>query len=79
MKLTKLLDDLILTMCNLEAIFSPSFFDLMPHLLVHNVHEMKYLGPVFLHQMHPFERFMIVLKNMFIIKVTWKVAWLKAG
>jgi hypothetical protein len=34
---------------------------------------------VFLHQMHPFERFMTVLKNMFIIKVTWKVAWLKAG
>jgi hypothetical protein len=49
MKLTKHQDDLILTMCNLETIFPPSFFDLMPHLLVHIVHEMKYLGPVFLH------------------------------
>jgi hypothetical protein len=49
MKLTKLQDDLILTMCNLETIFPPSFFDLMPHLLIHIIHEMKYLGLVFLH------------------------------
>jgi hypothetical protein len=41
MKLTKLQDDLILMMCILETIFPPSFFDLMPHLLVHIVHEMK--------------------------------------
>jgi hypothetical protein len=57
-KLTKLWDDLILTMCNLETIFPPSFFDLIPHLLIHIVHKMKYLGHVFLHQMYPFERFM---------------------
>jgi hypothetical protein len=63
MKLTKLQVDLILTMCNLETIFPPSFFDLMPHLLVHIVHEMKYLGHVFLHQMYPFERFMTVIKK----------------
>jgi hypothetical protein len=44
MKLTKLQDDLILTMCNLETIFPPLFFDLMLHFLVHIVHEMKYLG-----------------------------------
>jgi hypothetical protein len=41
MKLTKLEDDLILTMCNIETIFPPSYFDLMPHLLVHIVDEMK--------------------------------------
>jgi glycogen debranching enzyme len=35
----------------------------MPHLLVHIVHEMKYLSPMFLHQMYPFERFMPVLKK----------------
>jgi hypothetical protein len=63
MKLTKLRDDLTLMMCNLKTIFPPSFFDVMPHLLVHIVHEMKYLGPVFLHQMYPFERFMTVLKK----------------
>jgi hypothetical protein len=48
MKLTKL-QDMILMMCNLETIFPPSFFDLMPRLLVHIVHEMKYLGHMFLH------------------------------
>jgi hypothetical protein len=63
MKLTILQDDLILTMCNLATIFPPSFFDLMPHLLIHIVHEMKYLGPVFLHQMYPFEKFIIVIKK----------------
>jgi hypothetical protein len=63
MKLTKLQDYLILMMCNLETIFPPSFFDLMPHLLVHIVYEMKYLGHAFLHQMYPFERFITVLKK----------------
>jgi hypothetical protein len=63
MKLTKLQDDLILTMYNLKIIFPSSFFDLMPHLLVHIVHEMKYLGPVFLHQMYLLERFMTNLKK----------------
>jgi hypothetical protein len=63
MKLIKLQDDLILTMCNLETTFPPSSFDLMPHLLVHIVQEIKYLGPMFFHQMYPFERFMTVLKK----------------
>jgi hypothetical protein len=63
MKLTKLQDDLILMMCNLETIFPPLFFDLMPHLLIHNVHDMKYLGAMFLHQMCPCGRFMTVLKK----------------
>jgi hypothetical protein len=63
MKLTKLQDDLILTMCNLKAIFPPSFSDPMPHFFVHIVHERKYLGLVFLHQMLPFERFMTILKK----------------
>jgi hypothetical protein len=43
--------------------FPSLIFDLMPHLLVHIVHVMKYQGPVFLHQMYPFERFMTVLKK----------------
>jgi hypothetical protein len=63
MKLTKFQDDFILTMCNLETIFHPSFFDLMPHLLLHIVNELKYLGPAFLHQIYPFERFKTLLKK----------------
>jgi hypothetical protein len=59
--------------------FPSLIFYLMPHLLIHIVHEMKYLGHMFLHQVYPFERFMIVLKSMFIIEVVKKVAWSKAG
>jgi len=35
----------------------------MTHLLVHLVKEINILGPVFLHNMFPFERFMGVLKK----------------
>ena len=35
----------------------------MTHLLVHLVEEIRILGPVFLHNMFPFERFMGVLKK----------------
>ena len=35
----------------------------MTHLLVHLVKEISILGPVFLHNMFPFERFMGVLKK----------------
>ena len=38
-------------------------FDMMVHLLDHIVDEIKILGPVFLHQMYPFERYMDVLKR----------------
>jgi hypothetical protein len=36
---------------------------ILSHLLIHIVHEIKYLGHMFLHQMYPFERFMTVLKK----------------
>jgi hypothetical protein len=35
----------------------------MTHLLVHLVKEITILGPIFLHNMWPFERFMSVLKK----------------
>ena len=46
-----------------ELVFPPSFFNIMTHLLVHLVEEIAILGPVFLHNMFPFERFMGVLKK----------------
>ncbi|KAK1685725.1 hypothetical protein QYE76_046573 [Lolium multiflorum] len=49
--------------CRFELVFPPSFFDIMTHLLVHLVEEISILGPVFLHNMFPFERFMGVLKK----------------
>ena len=46
-----------------ELIFPPSFFNIMTHLLVHLVKEIDIPGPVFLHNIFPFERFMGVLKK----------------
>ena len=61
------LDDLELaaseTVCQLEMYFPPSFFDIMVHLIVHIVYEIKMCGPVFLRSMYPFERFMGILKH----------------
>src|SRR5665811_1967205 len=49
--------------CQLRVGVPPSFFNIMTHLLVHLVDEIAILGPVFLHNMFPFERFMGVLKK----------------
>ncbi|XP_040362226.1 uncharacterized protein LOC121049375 [Rosa chinensis] len=62
-KLDKLQSDLVLTMCELEKIFPPSFFNIMVHLTVHLVREVRLCGPVFYRWMYPFERFMKVLKG----------------
>src|SRR6266540_5322786 len=51
------------TLCLLEMVFLLSLFDMMVHLLGHIVDEIKILGPVFLHQMYPFERYMAILKR----------------
>ncbi|GKV07224.1 hypothetical protein SLEP1_g19022 [Rubroshorea leprosula] len=44
------------TICQLERIFLPSFFDSMEHLAIHLPYEAKVGGPVQFHWMHPFER-----------------------
>ena len=44
-------------------IFPPSFFNIMTHLLVQLVKEIGILGPVFLHNMFPFERYFAVVKK----------------
>ena len=49
--------------CGFELIFPPSLFNIMTHLLVHLVKEIDILGPVFLHNMFPFEMFIGVLKK----------------
>ncbi|KAL4563659.1 hypothetical protein LXL04_027704 [Taraxacum kok-saghyz] len=41
--------DIIMTLCQLEMYFPPSFFDVMVHLISHIVREIKICGPVFLH------------------------------
>jgi hypothetical protein len=61
--LPKLQKDVVQCLVSFELLFPPSFFNIMTHLLVHLVEEIEILGPVFLHNMFPFERFMGVLKN----------------
>jgi hypothetical protein len=63
MKLVQLQKEVVETLCRFEMCFPPSFFDVMVHLIVHIVFQIQFLGPVFLHQMYPFERFMGILKK----------------
>jgi hypothetical protein len=52
------------TLCLLEATFPTSFFDLMLHLTAHLSREIWFLGPSYLHQMFPYERFYGFLKSL---------------
>ena len=55
--------NMIEVMCLLEAYFPPTFFDISVHLIVHLVKEIRYLGPMFLHHMYLYERFMSTLNR----------------
>src|SRR6187551_2174584 len=52
--LDQLQNDVVQCLVSFEMIFPPSFFNIMTHLLVHLVKEIRILGPVFLHNMFPF-------------------------
>jgi hypothetical protein len=43
--------------------FPPSYFDIMPHLMMHMVDQIQQLGPVYLHQMWTYEHFMSTLNR----------------
>ncbi|XP_060957897.1 uncharacterized protein LOC115712281 [Cannabis sativa] len=62
-KLQNLKIEIIEVLCYLEQFFPPSFFDIMVHLTVHLVREVKLCGPVYLRWMYPFERYMKILKG----------------
>nr|ABA96763.1 transposon protein, putative, CACTA, En/Spm sub-class [Oryza sativa Japonica Group] len=62
-RLEALQNDVVQCLVSIELIFPPSFFNIMTHLLCHLVKEIGILGPVFLHNMFPFERYMGVLKK----------------
>jgi hypothetical protein len=63
LKLDALQAEVVVTLCHLEMYFPPSFFDVMVHLVIHLVREIKICGPVFLRYMYPFERYMGILKK----------------
>ena len=43
--------------------FPPTYFDISLHLLIHLVDQIRALGPMYLHQMFPFERLMKVFRR----------------
>ncbi|XP_028954422.1 uncharacterized protein [Malus domestica] len=52
-----------LTLCQLEKIFPPAFFDVMMHLPVHLADEAAIAGPIQYRWMYPIERFLQTLKH----------------
>jgi len=62
-KLDELEDEIIVILCELEMFFPPSFFDIIVHLVVHLVREVRLCGLVYLRWMYPVERYMKILKG----------------
>ncbi|KAL0463180.1 UNVERIFIED_CONTAM: hypothetical protein Slati_0205600, partial [Sesamum latifolium] len=62
-ELEKIQDRIALTLCHLERIFSPSFFDIMEHLPIHLAKEALIAGVVQYRWMYPIERFLMTLKK----------------
>ncbi|KAL6313128.1 hypothetical protein AAG906_019600 [Vitis piasezkii] len=65
-RLNDLQQDIVVTLCLLKKYFPPSIFDIMLHLTVHLVREVRLCGPVYMRWMYPFERYMKVLKGCIV-------------
>ena len=52
LKLDELQDETVVILCELEMFFHPSFFDIMVHLVMHLVREVRLCGPVYLRWMY---------------------------
>ena len=61
-KLDELEDEIVVILCELEMFFPLSFFDIMAHLVVHLVREVRFCGPMYLRWMYPIEQYMKILK-----------------
>ncbi|XP_060190633.1 uncharacterized protein LOC132619889 [Lycium barbarum] len=61
--LEKLDSEIVEIICDLERIFHPAFFDIMPHLPIHLVNEIKLADPTHLRWMYPNERHICKLKT----------------
>ncbi|KAJ0475406.1 putative Transposase-associated domain-containing protein [Helianthus annuus] len=62
--LRKLKSSIVITICKLEKIFPPGFFDSMEHLVIHLANEAILGGPVQFRWMYPYERKLGRLKRM---------------
>ena len=62
-QLDALEDEVVVVLCQMVMFFPPSFFDIMVHLVVHLVREIRCCGPTYFRWMYPVERYMKVLKG----------------
>ncbi|XP_075473291.1 uncharacterized protein LOC142504292 [Primulina tabacum] len=62
-KLDEMQREIVMILCLLEKYLPPYFFDIMIHLTVNLVREIKLCGPVWFRHKYPFERFMKILKG----------------
>jgi hypothetical protein len=53
--------NIAITLCKLERIFPPSFFDVMVHLPIHLANEAKLGCPVQYRWMYPIERLVFII------------------
>ena len=53
------------TMGQIEHCFPPLIFDILPHLMMHMVDQVRWLTPMYLNDMWPYERFMSIL-NLYV-------------
>lgn len=58
-----LFEECVETLCVLEKVFPPAFFDVMVHLTIHLVEELFICGPVHVRWMYPYERYFKKLKG----------------
>lgn len=59
-ELDNLQESIVMTLCDMERIFLPSFFTVSVHLMVHLVDEVKLGGPVQFRWMYPIERYIFL-------------------
>jgi len=63
LKLDELENEASIILCQLEMYFPPLFFNIVVHLIVHLVKEIKCCSPVYLWWMYLVERYMKILKE----------------
>jgi hypothetical protein len=59
----ELTEEIAVTMCMLEKVFPPSFFDVMSHLPIHLVQQLDICRPVHTRWMYPMERYLKTMKG----------------
>ena len=57
-------EEIPIILCDLEKLFPPSFFDIMVHLIIHLVTEVRVGGPIHYRSMWSVERYIGKLKSM---------------